>query len=98
MGCSNNALRSFLPLAKGLKEYRLRIYNTWGQVIFESTRLNGDGSPDEPWNGTMNNKPLQQDSYTWQIEARYKNGTEWKGMLYPGSSKPVKSGFINVIK
>jgi hypothetical protein len=26
------------------------------------------------------------------------NGTEWKGMIYPGSNKPVKSGFVTVMK
>lgn len=98
MGCSNNALRRFLPMGKGLKEYRLRVYTTWGQKIFESVSLDNNGSPNEAWDGTMNGKPLQQDAYTWQIEARYLNGTEWKGMIYPGTNKPVKTGFITIIK
>jgi PKD repeat protein len=98
MGCSNNALRRFLPMGKGLVSYRLRIYTTWGQKIFESTSLDANGSPNEAWDGTANGQTLQQDAYTWQIEARYTNGTEWKGMLYPGSSQPVKTGFITIIK
>ncbi len=98
MGCSNNSLRRFLPLGKGLKQYSLRIYNTYGQIIFESTSLNANGSPNESWDGTMKNKPLQQDTYTWQIEGRYINDTEWKGMIYPGTDKPVKAGFITIIK
>jgi hypothetical protein len=36
--------------------------------------------------------------YTWEIEAIYNNETEWKGMIYPGSGKPVKTGFITIIK
>jgi PKD repeat protein len=98
VGCSNNSLRQFLPLAKGLKTYRLRIYNTWGQKIFETNKLDANGSPSEPWNGTMNGKILQQDVYSWQIEATYINGTEWKGMLFPGSNKSIKAGFITIIK
>ena len=98
LGCSNYSLRQFLPLAKGLRQYRLRIYTTWGQKIFETTSLNADGSPNVAWDGTFNGKPLQQDVYTWEIEAIYKNETEWKGMIYPGSSKPVKTGFITIIK
>lgn len=97
-GCSNYSLRSFLPLGKGLKKYRLSIYTTWGQKIFETTSLNADGSPNVAWDGTFNGKPLQQDAYSWQIEATYKNETEWKGMIYPGSNKPVKAGFITIIK
>jgi len=98
LGCSNYSLRQFLPLAKGLKTYRLRIYNTWGQKIFETARLDANGSPAEPWDGKFNGQVLQQDVYSWQIEATYINGTEWKGMLYPGSGKYVKAGFITVIK
>lgn len=97
-GCSNNALRQFLPMGKGLSQYRLRIFNTWGQKIFETTRLDGNGSPNEPWDGRYNGQPVQQDTYGWQIEARYINGTEWKGMQYPNSDKAVKAGFITVVK
>lgn len=98
LGCQNNSLRRFLPLGKGLKFYHLKIYNTWGQVIFETTKLNPDGSPGEAWDGTFKGKPLQQDAFSWQIEATYRNGTEWKGMIYPGSGKPVKAGFVTIIK
>lgn len=101
-GCSNNAVRQFLPLGKGLSYYRLRIYTTWGQLLFETTALNADGSPKEAWTAKVDalavSKQLQQDVYRWEIEARYINNTEWRGMLYPNSSKRVKSGFITVIK
>ncbi|MGZ8522986.1 MAG: PKD domain-containing protein [Chitinophagaceae bacterium] len=97
-GCSNFGVRKFLPLAKGLKKYRLRIYTTWGQKIFETSSIDANGSPNVPWDGTLNGKPLQQDVYSWQIEGTFQNGTEWKGMIYPGSNRPVKAGFITVIK
>jgi hypothetical protein len=98
LGCSNYSLRQFLPLAKGLKTYRMRIYNAWGQRIFETSRLDANGSPSEPWDGKFNGQILQQDAYSWQIEGTYTNGTEWKGMLFPGSNKYVKAGFITIIK
>lgn len=102
LGCGNAGLRQFLPLGKGLKTYRLRIYNAWGQKIFETDKLDANGAPSEPWNGTYGGKPnsptLQQDVYSWQIEATYTNGTEWRGMLFPGSNKHIKAGFITIIK
>ena len=97
-GCSKPGLRYFLPQGTGLKDYRLRIFNALGQLIFETTGLDANGSPNEPWDGKWNGKILQQDSYGWQIEARYINETEWKGMLYPGSNRYRKAGFITVIK
>jgi PKD domain/CHU_C Type IX secretion signal domain len=98
VGCSNGSLRQFLPLAKGLKTYHLRIYNAWGQKLFETSRLDANGSPTEPWDGKFNGKILQQDVYSWQIEGTYTNGTEWKGMLFPGSDRYIKAGFITIIK
>jgi hypothetical protein len=97
-GCSNAGLRTFLPVAKGLSLYRMRIFNGWGQLIFETNSLDANGAPNQGWDGRVNGRPLQQDAYQWQIEAKYKNGTEWKGMIFPGSSKPVKSGFVTVIR
>ncbi len=97
-GCSQAGLRQFLPMGKGLSQYRLRIFNAWGQLQFESTSLDGNGSPNQGWDGRVNGQPVQQDSYQWQIEAKYRNGTEWKGMLYPGSSKPVKAGFVTILR
>jgi PKD repeat protein len=97
-GCAVAELRTFLPKGRGLKDYRLRIYNGWGQLVFETSKLDSDGAPAEPWDARWNGKPMQQDAYRWQIEARYINGTEWKGMVYPGKSGPVKSGFITVVR
>lgn len=97
-GCSNASVRKFLPLAKGLKTYRLTVYTTLGQKVFETTSLDADGSPNVPWDGTLNGRTLQQDVYSWQIEATFRNGSEWKGMIYPGKNKPVKAGFITVVK
>lgn len=97
-GCSVAELRTFLPKARGLKEYHLRIYNAWGQQIFETTKLDGDGAPTEAWNAQWNGQKVQQDAYRWQIEARYINGTEWKGMQFPNQKAPVKSGFITVVR
>jgi hypothetical protein len=87
-----------LPLATGLKKYRLSVYTTWGQKIFETTSLDAQGSPNVPWDGTLNGKPLHQDVYSWQIEGEFKNGKLWEGMIYPGKTKPVKAGFITIIK
>jgi PKD repeat protein len=97
-GCSKAELRQFLPLGKGLKTYRLRIFNTWGQKIFETTSLDANGSPNQAWDGRWNGQPAQQDAYGWQIEATFINDTEWKGMKYPGSNRYVKSGFITVVR
>lgn len=54
----------FKVYAIGLSEFKLKIYNRWGQVIKE---LN---SVDEVWDGTYNGKPVQAGMYVWDITAK----------------------------
>ncbi len=97
IGCTDISLRQFLPMGKGLANYRLRIYNKWGQLQFETSKLGPGGIPLEPWPGPTSAIP-GQDTFMWVAEGNFANGTEWKGMVYPPGDRPVKSGFITFIK
>lgn len=98
-------LKTFLPLGRGLHKYRLQIFTTWGQKVFETTSLDASGAPVEGWNGMYNGrdiynqgKMVQQDVYIWRIDAYFLNGSEWKGMIYPGKTEPTRVGTITVIR
>ncbi len=41
---------------------------------------------------------VQQDVYVWRIDAKFQNGTEWIGMIYPGEGQYKKVGTITVVK
>ncbi|MEP7164274.1 MAG: PKD domain-containing protein [Ferruginibacter sp.] len=98
-GCHKAELRQFLPLGKGLKDYHLIIFNTWGQKVFETSSLDANGVPDQAWDGNwVNGQNVQQGAFSWYIEAHYVNGTEWKGMLNPQTGKLKKQGFISIIR
>ncbi len=97
-GCIQNNLREFLPKGKGLAQYRLQIFTTWGELIFETSSIDADGVPNKSWDGRYKGNLVQQDVYVWRIDAKFKNGTEWLGMLYPGESKYKKAGTITVVK
>ncbi len=97
--CLQENLRTFLPKAVGLKEYHLQIFTTWGELVFESTSLDGKGSPNQPWNATyLKGGGVIQDAYVWKIQAKYINGSEWLGMIYPGETRYKKAGSITVVK
>lgn len=50
----------FLLRFKGyLLQYDLKIFNRWGQVVFNSKNLRG------PWDGTYKGQNLRTDSYIW---------------------------------
>ena len=96
--CLQENLRTFLPKAVGLKEYHLQIFTTWGELVFESTSLDSKGAPNQPWDAKYKGSLVQQDVYVWKIQAKFANGSEWLGMIYPGESKYKKAGSITVVK
>jgi gliding motility-associated-like protein len=45
-----------------------RIYNRWGQVVFDTN------DPSKKWDGTLNNIDLPPDNYVWIIDGYCNNG------------------------
>ncbi len=60
----------FYPFVKYAKEYRMSIFNRWGELIFESTEL------EMGWNGTYRSEPCPQDVYVYKIELVFADGKE----------------------
>lgn len=63
----------FLPQVKGTTEYHLKIYNRWGELIFESD------DKDVGWDGYYKGKLSPQDVYVYRLDVTYEDGrTETK--------------------
>ena len=61
------------PLTIKIKELKyFRVYNRWGQLMFETHTL-GQG-----WDGTFNGQPQVMDVYTWIVEATGDDGVHYK--------------------
>ncbi len=91
-------LRTFKLKGQGLLSYHLRILNKFGQVFFESSKLNEDGEPSEFWDGTYRGEPASQGVYVWEASAKYTNSSEWEGMKYDEGSALKKTGFIHLLR
>ncbi len=51
------------PLTVGIKQFHyLRIYNRWGQLMFETTSISNG------WDGTSSGKKQPMDTYTWIVQ------------------------------
>lgn len=86
---ASEAVREFKAIGMGLIKYHLVVYDTWGNLIWESTRLER-GMPAEAWDGTLNGKPLHPDVYVWHLkEAIFKDGSSYDGKRY-GSITLIK--------
>ncbi|MFD0764892.1 PKD domain-containing protein [Mucilaginibacter lutimaris] len=90
-------LQRFMAKGSGIAKWQLQIFNNWGQLIWQTTALGGNGEPTEGWDGTFKGAPVQQGVYVWQASATFINGTEWKGMSYNGSL-PKRSGYIHLLR
>ncbi|MBL7692852.1 MAG: gliding motility-associated C-terminal domain-containing protein [Flavipsychrobacter sp.] len=56
-------------LSRGLIEFKMYVYNRWGQIIFESQNILGSG-----WDGKLNGVQQPEGVYVYTIDAVFKDG------------------------
>lgn len=92
----NQEVRFFTPKGKGLSTYYLAIYDSWGNVIWETSALL-DGEPAESWDGTSKGIDVPQGVYYWHAEAVFEDGTLWQGMKLPNGNIITK-GSVTLLR
>ena len=60
----------FHPLSKGVVDYKLQVFNRWGEMLFETTNIN------HGWDGYYRGHLSKQDVYVWKAYARFVTGDE----------------------
>ena len=76
---SDPKVSRFNAVAMGLKEYRLEIYDQYGNKVWETSTLDGD-VPAEGWDGrNSKGEMLPQGVYIWRAKARFLDDREWTG-------------------
>lgn len=58
-------------LGKSVKSFSMKVFNRWGQVIFETNRPDGRG-----WDGKFNDKDQPSGVYIYQMQAVLDNGKQ----------------------
>ena len=61
----------FFPVNYGVEEYKLQIYNRWGELIFETENVS------QGWDGYYRGEMAQQDVYVWKVTATFVDGTQY---------------------
>jgi gliding motility-associated-like protein len=61
----------FFPYTAGVVEYDLKIFNRWGELIFQSFDLKIG------WDGYFKNKLCQQDGYVWKADVKFFDGRKY---------------------
>ena len=90
----------FLPKGNSFETYHLFIYDEWGNVIFESQKIDENGIPTEPWDGKhhKNETDLPMGAYVWMIEATYDDGTIWPGLYNDNTEKRQSFGTVTLLR
>ncbi|HET8827851.1 MAG TPA: PKD domain-containing protein, partial [Pelobium sp.] len=91
-------IRTFKAKGSGIAEWHFRIFNKWGQLVWQTNQLDDKGRPTESWDGMMFGQKAPQGIYFWEAEAKFINGTEWPGMSYQDIMNPKKAGTLNLIR
>lgn len=55
-------------LSESVTAFRMQVFNRWGQVIFETSNIDGRG-----WDGRFNNKAQPMGVYVYQIDVEFVN-------------------------
>ncbi|WP_162418816.1 PKD domain-containing protein [Cyclobacterium roseum] len=53
----------FMPKMKGIASMDLKIFSSWGEFLFQTTDMNGDG-----WDGTLDGSPLPPGTYAYRAD------------------------------
>ena len=56
-------------MARGLTAFNMKIFNRWGEVIFETNAVEGRG-----WDGKYNDIPQPEGVFIYDIDATFKDG------------------------
>ena len=65
----------FRPVYLGMKEVKLEIYDVWGGLLYVETSVSNTFGG---WNGKIDDKPLENGNYIFQVEAISRNGIKIK--------------------
>jgi len=88
----------FKPVGINLKQYKVQVFDSWGNQLWESSNLDSFGRPVDSWNGRKSNGELYQSgTYVWKINATFIDGTVWEGSdIGKGEGKTM--GHVTLIR
>lgn len=75
----SSMVRIFKPVGVNLEVFEVEVYDSWGNLIWETNALDDEGRPTESWDGTLNGNKLPAGVYVWTARGIFKDGTVWQG-------------------
>ncbi len=93
----NDEVSKFQPKGVNLVKYRVQVFDMRGNLLWESDKLDENGSPVEAWDGYSNGLLMPQGVYIWKAEGVFRDGSNWKGSELQ-SGNPQPHGTVTLIR
>ena len=93
-------MQVFKPVGRNLQDFYIAVHDTWGNLLWESTKLDIYGRPVDSWDGTYDGEPLPTDVYIWRASARFRDGTIWEGTVIGNNAgtSGSTSGTVTIVR
>ncbi|MEI6681501.1 MAG: PKD domain-containing protein [Bacteroidota bacterium] len=95
---TNLGIRLFQPVGVNLKEYHVTVFDNWGHLMWESTKLDDKGVPTEGWDGTFEGNMMPQGNYMWKITATFVDESPWNGSDNGAANSGKTMGTVTLIR
>jgi len=95
---TNLGIRLFQPIGMNLKQYHVTVFDMWGHLMWESTKLDDKGMPTEGWDGTFEGNLMPQGNYMWKISALFVDDSQWEGSDAGAGSSTKTMGTVILIR
>lgn len=100
---TNLGIRLFQPIGVNLKQYHVSVFDMWGHLLWESTKLYDDpilgkGIPQEGWDGTFEGAMMPQGNYMWRISALFVDDSQWEGSDIGFGNSNKTMGTVSLIR
>jgi gliding motility-associated-like protein len=95
---TNLGVRLFQPVGINLKQYHVTVFDNWGHLMWESTKLDDKGMPTEGWDGTFEGNAMPQGNYMWRISALFVDDSPWEGSDIGVGDSNKTMGTVTLIK
>ena len=95
---TNLGVRLFQPVGTNLKQYHVAVFDIWGHMVWESTKLDDKGVPTEGWDGTFEGQLMPQGNYMWKITALFVDDSPWNGSELGVSGTGKTMGSVSLIR
>ncbi|MBK7215000.1 MAG: PKD domain-containing protein [Bacteroidales bacterium] len=93
-------VKLFKPVGINLESFTIDVYDRWGNLLWNSDKLDDLGRPSEGWDGKFNGLEAQEGVYVWKASAVFKDGTIWNAENI-GNVEPLPKtvyGTVTIIK